>query len=492
MLPVSRSLALRACAAVAVALAVVACGGETSPTEPPAKLAFMVQPSNAVAGMAISPAVVVAIQDAVGNTMVGATNTVTVAIATNPGSGTLAGTTTVNAVRGEATFGDLSIDQRGIGYTLAATSGTLVGAASTPFDTRLSFTGVSAGGGHTCGLITAGVAYCWGNNGSGGLGDGTTTDRMSPVAVLGGLSFAAVRAGGSDSCGVRTGGAAYCWGLNSYGQLGDGTMTSQVSPVAVTGGVLGGFSFVAISAGLFHTCAVTTPGAAYCWGDNGLGQLGDGTMTSRASPVLVLGGLTFAAVSAAAYHTCGVTTTDAAYCWGDNASGQIGDGTTTDRTSPVAVLGGRTFAAVSAGFSHTCGITTAGAAYCWGSNSSGELGDGTMTNQVSPVGVLGGLSFFAVSTGGAGLGDHTCGVTTTGAAYCWGFNGSGQLGDGTTTDRTNPTPVLGALNFAAVSAGGSHTSGVTTAGAAYCWGENGNAQLGDGTRVSRVAPVLVQ
>src|SRR6266581_3029953 len=387
MLPVSRSLALRACAAVAVALAVVACGGETSPTEPPAKLAFMVQPSNAVAGMAISPAVVVAIQDALGNTMVGATNTVTVAIATNPGSGTLAGTTTVNAVRGEATFGDLSSDQRGIGYTLAATSGTLVGAASTPFDTRLSFTGVSAGGGHTCGLITAGVAYCWGNNGSGGLGDGTTTDRMSPVAVLGGLSFAAVRAGGSDSCGVRTGGAAYCWGLNSYGQLGDGTMTSQVSPVAVTGG------------------------------------------------------LTFAAVSAGAYHTCGVTTTDAAYCWGDNASGQIGDGTTTDRTSPVAVLGGRTFAAVSAGFSHTCGITTAGAAYCWGSNSSGELGDGTMTNQVSPVGVLGGLSFFAVSTGGAGGGDHTCGVTTAGAAYCWGENGNAQLGDGTRVSRVAPVLV---------------------------------------------------
>src|SRR5438309_3172913 len=230
MLLVSSSLAWRACAAVAVALAVVACGGETGPTQPPPTLAFTVQPSNAVAGVAISPAVVVAIQDAVGNTVVGATNTVTVAIATDPGSGTLAGTTTVNAVRGEATFSGLSIDQRGIGYTLAATSGTLVGAASTPFDIRLSFTDVSAGGGHTCGVITAGVAYCWGNNGSGGLGDGTTTDRMSPVAVLGGLSFAAVSAGGSGSCGVRTGGAAYCWGLNSCGQVGEGTVTGQGGP----------------------------------------------------------------------------------------------------------------------------------------------------------------------------------------------------------------------------------------------------------------------
>ena len=237
MLPVSRSLALRACAAVAVALAVVACGGETSPTEPPAKLAFMVQPSNAVAGMAISPAVVVAIQDAVGNTMVGATNTVTVAIATNPGSGTLAGTTTVNAVRGEATFGDLSIDQRGIGYTLAATSGTLVGAASTPFDTRLSFTGVSAGGGHTCGVTAGGAASCWGANSYGQLGDGTATNRSSPVSVAGGVSFAAASAGGSNgaghTCGVTSGGAASCWGYNGYGQLGDGTTTDRSSPVLV-------------------------------------------------------------------------------------------------------------------------------------------------------------------------------------------------------------------------------------------------------------------
>ena len=199
MLLISTSLVWRAWAVVAVPLAVAACGGATGPTQPPAKLAFTVQPSNAAAGVAISPAVVVAIQDSIGNTVAGATNTVAVAIVTNPGSGTLAGTTTVTAVRGEATFGGLSIDQRGTGYTLAATSGTLVGATSAPFDIRLSFIAVSAGNLHTCGVITAGVAYCWGNNGSGGLGDGTTTDRMSPVGVLGGLSFVTVRAGGSDT-----------------------------------------------------------------------------------------------------------------------------------------------------------------------------------------------------------------------------------------------------------------------------------------------------
>ncbi len=148
-----------------------------------------------------------------------------------------------------------------------------------------TFARVSAEGAHTCGVTSGGAAYCWGYNGDGELGDGTTADRLSPVPVGGGVSFAAVSAGdGGDTCGVTAGGAAYCWGDNSLGELGDGTTTNRSSPVLVAGGV----SFAAVSAGDIHTCGVTAGGAASCWGLNSAGQLGDGTTTDRSSPVLVV------------------------------------------------------------------------------------------------------------------------------------------------------------------------------------------------------------
>ena len=347
-----------------------------------------------------------------------------------------------------------------------------------------AFMSVSAGGSHTCGVTTGGAAFCWGEDAVGQLGDGTgTTLRTSPTAVVGGVVFQAVSAGFRHTCGVSSGGAAYCWGFNISGQLGDGTTINQTSPVAV----LGGLSFATVSSGGGHTCGVTTSGAAYCWGSNFNGELGDGGALRQTSPVAVLGGLTFATVSAGGGHTCGVTTGGAAYCWGYNSSGQLGDGTTTNRTSPVAVLGGLTFATVSAGGVYTCGVTTAGAAYCWGYNVSGQLGDGTINPQTTPVAVLGGLTFATVDAGLA----HTCGVTTGGTAYCWGLNSSGQIGDGTIVAGTSPVAVQGGLNFTAVSTGVAHTCGVTTDGAASCWGSNDSGQLGDGTTTNRLTPVHV-
>jgi len=314
------------------------------------------------------------------------------------------------------------------------------------------------------------------------------------------LQFGSVAVGAFHSCGITTGGSAYCWGYNNYGQLGDSSFTIRLVPVAVAGGL----TFSTLSASSFHTCGVTTSGAAYCWGLNNFGWLGNGSTISSSVPVAVSGGLTFSAVSTGQVHTCGLTTSGAAYCWGRNAEGQLGTGDTIGPEScptqgtpallscssaPVSVTGGLSFSAVSVGGGglHTCGLTTGGAAYCWGDNFAGQLGNGSTTSSSVPVAVTGGLTFSAINAGRF----HACGLTAGGAASCWGANSDGQLGDNTTTSRLAPVPVNGGLAFVTLAGGHYHTCGVTTGGAAYCWGWNDAGGLGDGTFTSKLAPVAV-
>jgi alpha-tubulin suppressor-like RCC1 family protein len=364
----------------------------------------------------------------------------------------------------------------------------------------LAFSQITVGGQHTCGLTADARAYCWGYGVYGQVGNGTgdiLTLRPSPVA--GGLHFAQLSAGTTHTCGVTTDDRAYCWGENYDGRLGDGTTTYRLTPVAVAGGR----HFRQIRAGAFHTCAVTPFDVAFCWGSNGYGRLGDGTATQRLTPVRVLGGLSFRRVIAGGLHTCGVTTDDRGYCWGYNDSGQLGDGTMTWRPTPVAVAGGLSFRQVIPGSNHTCGVTAEERAYCWGNNENGQLGDGTGSfRRLTPIAVAGARRFTQVIAGYL----HTCGVTASNVAFCWGFNFSGQNGDGTTTWSRSPVRVAGGLQFIGVSTGvqeppplvydaAQHSCGVTTDNRAYCWGANLYGQVGDGTgdvgNSVRLTPVAV-
>jgi len=465
------------------------CSGPTeSPTRrnpAPPKLAFTVQPGTAQGAQPINPAVRVAIQDSAGNGMTSATDPVTVSLIAIRGAGRLAGTTSVPAASGVATFTDLSIDRPGR-YLLEAKAPGMQTSQSATFAVQLTFVTISSGDSHTCGVTITGAAYCWGFNGSGRLGDDTAYVWRSPGPVAGGISFASVSAGADHSCGVTPGGVAYCWGANAYGQLGDGTNAMHTRPTPVSGGQI----FADVSAGAEHTCGLTTGGAVYCWGRNRYGTLGDSSITDRSAPTPVSGVLTFSAVSAGVDHTCGVTTGGAAYCWGRNLFGRLGDSTDTDRLSPTLVAGGLSFTAVTSGGFHTCGLTSSGAAYCWGSTGWGQLGDGHYggaTNQWAPVPVSGGLSFLAVTAAAF----HSCGLATDNTVYCWGSNGFGQIGDGSGFDRLAPFPVSGALRFATLDGGWMHTCARQTDGAVYCWGYSGNGQVGSGTE-STTSPVPVQ
>jgi alpha-tubulin suppressor-like RCC1 family protein len=326
-----------------------------------------------------------------------------------------------------------------------------------PVTGGLTFTVLESGLYHTCGVTAAGAAYCWGRNDFGQLGTSTSTSACqdspcaaAPMPVEGGLRFRSVTGGFGHSCGVTTDRKAYCWGWNDRGQLGNGTRSNSAAPVPVSGSL----AFTSVEAGPLHTCGTTADGSAYCWGlDEGrLGrgdaiEMCDGSPCST-TPAPVSGGLRFSSVSAGSDHTCGLATGARAYCWGQNIVGQLGDGTITPHSKPVAVAGGLMFIALSAGAQHTCGLTTAGVAYCWGGNDVAELGSGsagptpciggTRPCSPTPVPVVGGLVFVSLRTGGF----HSCSVTRANEVYCWGSNAYGKLGN--TASEACPKPGLDA------------------------------------------------
>lgn len=373
-------------------------------------------------------------------------------------------------------------------------------ALATSATAALAFNQVSAGESHTCGVTTDNRMYCWGG---GGLGDGTTTRRLKPVPIGGALRFRQVSAGIGYTCGVTTTYRAYCWGRNGDGKLGDGTETDRLTPVAVAGGRLFRLVEAGVShtCGVSYPDNKAYCWGYAAEGAVGQGNLA-GDSRVRLTPTPVAGGRSWRQVAPGgglSPHTCGVTTSNEPFCWGDNEFGKLGTGDESvarpARTSiPLRVYGGRWFRQVDAGENFSCGVTTSYRIFCWGNGRNGQMGDGKQFLRYWPkVPVASSLSFMRVSTGGS----HVCAETTNNRVYCWGVNTDGELGDGTTTKRLVPVAVAGGRFFDQVSAGltyypnGGHTCAKTSTGAAYCWGSNSQGQLGDGTTTSRPTPVAV-
>jgi len=339
---------------------------------------------------------------------------------------------------------------------------------------------VAAGAQHTCAVRGTGQVLCWGQNGTGQLGEGSMSSLAEPVPVTGLDTGAAVVAGATFSCAATVDGAVLCWGDDHDGQLGTGRGVVQPAPVTLSSRVAD------LTTGGAHTCGVTADGMV-CWGSNQAGQLGDNQDEDRAHPAPIELPLVPGVVAAGALHSCAVDELGGLWCWGRGSSGQIGPGRSVDTPFPIAVplpAGAARALAVTAGDLHSCAVLSdaAGAPFaaCFGANDRGQLGDGTTSGHAAPVAIAlpGGpaTGTLVLSAGGA----HTCGADGAGRLWCWGRGDRGQLGTGATSDAATPTPIAlpGGLAAAAVSAGEAHTCAVDRDGQVWCWGANDRAQLG--------------
>jgi alpha-tubulin suppressor-like RCC1 family protein len=348
---------------------------------------------------------------------------------------------------------------------------------------------IAAGGEHACAVTATGALKCWGSSSQGQLGNGTQTYNSGALPVEGlSAGVVAVAAGELHTCATVTKGEVTCWGSSFWGQLGIGSSTKQILVPEVVSGLSGAR---ALTTGDFHTCAVTGAGGVECWGWNNDGQLGSAAGEKSLVPLAVKSlSSGVVALAAGLDYSCALTAAGGVKCWGGNSLGELGNGTTTASVAPVDVTGLTSgVVAIAGGSQHTCALTAVSTVECWGSNSWGQLGSSGGPQSLIPYAVGGLPSEVVALTAGAA---HTCALTISGEVVCWGWNAWGQLGNGTTTGGTAPTAVTGLSGKAiSIAAGGAFTCAVLASGGVDCWGYNATGQLGDGTLNNSQAPVHV-
>jgi alpha-tubulin suppressor-like RCC1 family protein len=400
---------------------------------------------------------------------------------------------------------------------------------------------IAAGYTSVCALTTGGAVECWGEGDVGELGNGAMANDSLPVQVTGlSTGVTAVSTGNNSACAIKQDGSVWCWGYGDDGELGTGTivfgsgqlpssdvpvqvqgisgratsisvggapcvttasggvdcwgLTAEVAlaPVSVVDlvGTMASVSLGGSRDSRSFACALGASGQVDCWGGNAEGQLGNGNSTSSLVPVrntTLITGATAVATGAAADFACGITS-GVVMCWGDNSAGQLGNNSTTSTSTPVSVQGlpAGEAASVSVGHETACAVTTGGAAYCWGDNTFGELGNDSAASSSVAVPVQGlGSGVSAVSVGI----DYACALLTGGTVQCWGNNTSGTLGNGTTTLSQVPVPVSSLTGATSIATGWYSACAVTSAGGVECWGDNFFAELGNNTTSSSTVPV---
>lgn len=426
-------------------------------------------------------------------------------------------------------WGNNSYGQLGIGTTTSQATPTIVNSGTT-----YKMISASRGTMTTCAITSADVLQCWGYNYYGQVGNGNTTDVLSPTTIDSGTNYKKVSVGSSITCGITDTNKIKCWG---HGYLGNGTYSSYLSvPTAID--VITDYSDISVGG---HICGVTTSSLTKCWGSNSGGQLGDGTSADRQTPTVILSSDIFTTVTAGGGFSCGLKSNGSIVCWGQNAVGQFGYGNAFSNRVPTKVDFTGTIADVSVGESilclidssqklkchsttypsssiflgngvpsanikapirvdpltsyslisnnsdTSCGITTAGVLKCWGYNYNGQLGTGSTQLESQPVVIDSGTTYSKVSNARF----HTCGITTVGVLKCWGQNTNGNLGDGTVVDKLVPTVIDTGVNYKEIHTYMGHTCGITSADELKCWGLNSFGQLGDGTTVNKTVPTVI-
>jgi alpha-tubulin suppressor-like RCC1 family protein len=363
-------------------------------------------------------------------------------------------------------------------------------------------TAISAGSNHTCALLSNHKVECWGSNRYGQLGDGVKSHGRkdaqgfdfspNPVLVSVVTNATAISAGGGHTCALLSNHRVKCWGYNDDGELGNGKTTNSSTPVPVSAVT----NATAISAGEYHTCVLLSNHSVECWGYNDYLQLGDGRTTNSSTPVLVSGVTNATAISAGAGHTCALLSNHRVECWGDNYDSKLGNGKTKNSSTPVPVSSVTNATAISAGNDLTCALLSNHKIKCWGGNGYGQLGDGVKSHghrdaegfdfSPTPVPVSSVTNATAISAGN----DLTCALLSNHRVKCWGENYEGELGNGSTTNSSTPVTVSAVTNATAISAG-VNTCALLSNHTVECWGVNGAGQLGNGETTNSSTPVSV-
>lgn len=340
--------------------------------------------------------------------------------------------------------------------------------------TETRWLSVACGGNHTVALKSNGTLWTWGYNATYQLGDGTVTQRTSPVQIGTDTRWVGISGGNNHTVALRSDGTLYAFGDNSVSQMGDGTLTPKTVPTALRAAPA---EWIVHARGLTHSMGIKSDGTLWAWGDNSAGQLGDGTLAGKLTPIQIGSDNKWVNLVCGSNHTVAIKSDGTLWAWGANGFGELGDGSTTGRTSPVQIGTDNKWVNIAGGRNHTVAIKSDGTLWAWGRNVAGELGDGTTTQRTSPVQIGTDIKWLSIAGGGA----HTVALKSDGTLWTWGYNGYGQLGNGGTTDSYAPAQLGTDTKWVAIACGEYHTAARKSDGTLWGWGANSYGEVGNGT-----------